>query len=43
MWRQERKQIVPVLQKYLERLDIKPSRFVLSALAWCENEVGCFL
>ena len=34
----KRRQIVPILKKYLEKFDIKPSRLVLSVLAWCENE-----
>ena len=29
---------MPVLKWYLEKFDIKPSRLVLSVLAWCEKE-----
>ena len=31
-------QIVPILKNYLEKLDIKPSRLVLSVLVWGEKE-----
>ena len=27
-----------VLKQYLEKIDIKPSRLVLSVLAWCEKK-----
>ena len=34
----KRRQVVPVLEKYLEKFDIKNSRLVLSILAWCEKK-----
>ena len=34
----KRRQIVSVLKQYLEKIDIKPSRLVLSVLAWCDKE-----
>ena len=34
----KKRQIVPVLNNYLEKLGTKPNRLVLSVIAWCEKE-----
>ena len=34
----KRRQIVPVLNHYWVKFDIKPSRLVLSVLVWCEKQ-----